>query len=146
MPHCIIDCPAALAQRIGEHTLLATVHDALDSFGVFKPGDIKVRLNGFSHYRCGSTQDDFVHVALYLFAGRSAEQQRSLASATLGALIELLPQVEGELQRLTFDPQHFAFEWRHYSADPSDYNLRRLVGALLILGAILLYALLGRRS
>jgi len=65
MPHCIIDCPAALAQRIGEHTLLATVHDALDSFGVFKPGDIKVRLNGFTHYRCGSTQDDFVHVALY---------------------------------------------------------------------------------
>lgn len=47
-------------------------------------------------------------------------------------VIKLLPQVEGELHRLTFDPQHFAFEWRHYSADPSDYNLRRLVGALLI--------------
>lgn len=47
-------------------------------------------------------------------------------------IIKLLPQVEGELQRLTFDPQHFAFEWRHYAADPSDYNLRRLFGALLI--------------
>ncbi|MCD7041090.1 MULTISPECIES: 5-carboxymethyl-2-hydroxymuconate Delta-isomerase [Pseudomonas fluorescens group] len=108
MPHCIIDCPATLAQRIGEHTLLTTVHDALDSFGLFKPGDIKVRLNGFTHYRCGTTQDDFVHVALYLFAGRSAEQQRSLASATLGALIEVLPQVEAlsmdvrEMPRETF--------------------------------------------
>ncbi|WLI20941.1 hypothetical protein [Pseudomonas wuhanensis] len=55
MPHCLIDCPVTLAQR-GEQTLLATVHDALDAFGVFKPGDIKVRLNGFVHYRCGSTQ------------------------------------------------------------------------------------------
>ncbi len=108
MPHCIIDCPATLAQRVGEQRLLATVHDALDGFGVFKPGDIKVRLNGFTHYRCGSTQEDFVHVALYLFAGRTAEQQRSLASATLAALIELLPQVEAlsmdvrEMPRETF--------------------------------------------
>lgn len=46
--------------------------------------------------------------------------------------IKLTPQVEGELQRLTFDPQHFAFEWKHYTADPTDYNLRRLIGALLI--------------
>ncbi|WLH37384.1 hypothetical protein PSH79_08785 [Pseudomonas sp. FP2196] len=46
--------------------------------------------------------------------------------------IKLKPQVEGELQRLTFDPQHFAFEWKHYKTDPTDYNLRRLIGALLI--------------
>lgn len=108
MPHCIIDCPQTLAARVGEQTLLAAVHDALDAFGVFKPGDIKVRLNGFSHYRCGHTQDDFVHVALYLFAGRSAEQQRSLASATLAALVALLPEVEAlsmdvrEMPRETF--------------------------------------------
>lgn len=108
MPHCIIDCPAALAQRIGEQTLLAAVHDALDAFGVFKPGDIKARLNTFEHYRCGATQDEFVHVALYLFAGRSAEQRRSLASATLAALVALLPEVEAlsmdvrEMPRETF--------------------------------------------
>ena len=108
MPHCIIDCPNTLAARVGEQTLLAAVHDALDAFGVFKPGDIKVRLNGFTHYRCGATQDDFVHVALYLFSGRSAEQQRSPASATLAALVALLPDVEAlsmdvrEMPRETF--------------------------------------------
>ena len=108
MPHCIIDCPAELARRGGEPTLLAAVHDAIDASGLFKPGDIKARLNGFEHYRCGATQDEFVHVALYLFAGRTAEQQRSLASATLGALIELLPQVDAlsmdvrEMPRETF--------------------------------------------
>lgn len=108
MPHCIIDCPVSLARQVGEHILLATVHDALDAFGVFKPGDIKVRLNTFAHYRCGDTQDDFVHVALYLFAGRSAEQQRSLASATVAALVALLPTVEAlsmdvrEMPKATF--------------------------------------------
>ncbi len=108
MPHCIIDCPASLAERVGEQTLLAAVHDAIDASGLFKPGDIKARLNTFSHYRCGAGQDDFVHVALYLFAGRSAEQRRSLASAGVAALVGLLPEVEAlsmdlrEMTRETF--------------------------------------------
>ena len=108
MPHCIIDCSQALVVQLGEQQLLAAVHDTLDAFGVFKPGDIKVRLNGYAHYRCGHTQDDFVHVALYLFAGRSAAQQREFASATLAALIALFPQVEAlsmdvrEMPRETF--------------------------------------------
>ncbi|MCE0780192.1 5-carboxymethyl-2-hydroxymuconate Delta-isomerase [Pseudomonas sp. NMI542_15] len=108
MPHCIIDCPASLAERVGEQTLLAAVHDAIDASGLFKPGDIKARLNTLSHYRCGAGQDDFVHVALYLFAGRSAEQRRSLASAGVAALVGLLPEVEAlsmdvrEMTRETF--------------------------------------------
>lgn len=108
MPHCIIDCPVTLAQRVGEQTLLAAVHDALDGLGLFKAGDIKVRLNAFTHYRCGTTQDEFVHVALFLFAGRSVEQRRSLASTTVAALVALLPQVENlsmdvrEMPRETF--------------------------------------------
>ncbi|MGE8314560.1 MAG: 5-carboxymethyl-2-hydroxymuconate Delta-isomerase [Pseudomonas putida] len=106
MPHCIIDCPASLAERVGEKTLLAAVHDAIDASGLFKPGDIKARLNTFSHYRCGAGQDDFVHVALYLFAGRSAEQRRSLASAGVAALVGLLPEVEA----LSMDVREMARE------------------------------------
>ncbi|MNO09249.1 hypothetical protein D3C81_2322970 [compost metagenome] len=47
-------------------------------------------------------------MALYLFAGRSAEQRRSLACATLAALVALLPEVEAlsmdvrEMTRETF--------------------------------------------
>ncbi|BBP69795.1 hypothetical protein PHLH6_17990 [Pseudomonas sp. Seg1] len=47
-------------------------------------------------------------------------------------VIPLHPQVEGDLQRLMFDPQHFPFEWKNYKKEPTDLNLRRLVGALLI--------------
>ncbi|WP_460372843.1 5-carboxymethyl-2-hydroxymuconate Delta-isomerase [Pseudomonas sp. Tul1A2] len=108
MPHCLIDCPQPLAQRVGEQTLLAAVHDALDAFGLFKVGDIKVRLNTFEHYRCGAGQDDFVHVVLSVLSGRSAEQRRRLASATVAALVALLPDVESlsmevvEMPRETF--------------------------------------------
>jgi 5-carboxymethyl-2-hydroxymuconate isomerase len=108
MPHCLIDCPQTLARSVGEQTLLATVHDALDAFGLFKAGDIKVRLNTFTHYRCGAGADDFVHVVLSVLSGRSAEQRRRLASATVAALVALLPDVESlsmevvEMPRETF--------------------------------------------
>lgn len=106
MPHCIIDCPASLARRIGEQTLLATVHDAIDASGLFQPGDIKVRLNGFEHYRCATGQDDFVHVLLYVLSGRSREQRHALALAVVAALAELLPEV----QALSVDVQEMARE------------------------------------
>ncbi len=93
MPHCLIECPAALAARVGEPLLLTAVHDAIDASGFFKPGDIKVRIAGYEHYRCGERPDDFVHVTLSVLDGRSVEQRRSLATATLQALVELLPEV-----------------------------------------------------
>ena len=108
MPHCIIECPTTLARRVGEQRLLAAVHDAIDASGLFKPGDIKARLALYEHYRCGATQDDFVHVTLCLFAGRDAEQRRNLSLATLAALVALLPDVEAlsmdvrEMPRETF--------------------------------------------
>lgn len=36
------------------------------------------------------------------------------------------------LYRLDFDTRRFALEWSHYKADPSNFNLRRLFGALLV--------------
>ncbi|VVM56306.1 hypothetical protein [Pseudomonas fluorescens] len=49
-------------------------------------------------------------------------------------LIRMPSQVDGELQRLTFDPQRFPIEWNHYTTYPTDLNLRRLLGALLVRG------------
>jgi hypothetical protein len=47
-------------------------------------------------------------------------------------LIQMSTQVDGELQRLTFDPKRFPIEWNHYKTYPTDLNLRRLLGALLV--------------
>ncbi|WP_157720679.1 hypothetical protein [Pseudomonas granadensis] len=47
-------------------------------------------------------------------------------------LIPMPSQSDSELQRLTFDPQRFSIEWNHYKTYPTDLNLRRLLGALLV--------------
>jgi hypothetical protein len=47
-------------------------------------------------------------------------------------VIPIPAETDGPLQRLNFDPQRIPREWNHYLATPSDYNLKRLVGALLI--------------
>ncbi|WP_236169477.1 hypothetical protein [Pseudomonas atacamensis] len=47
-------------------------------------------------------------------------------------LIPMPSQTDSELQRLSFDPQHFPSAWNHYKTYPSDLNLRRLLGALLV--------------
>jgi len=47
-------------------------------------------------------------------------------------LIPMPSQADSELQRLSFDPQRFPLAWNHYSTYPSDLNLRRLIGSLLV--------------
>ncbi|MCW8278387.1 hypothetical protein IMF27_24780 [Pseudomonas sp. PCH199] len=38
----------------------------------------------------------------------------------------------GALRRLDFAPNHFSTEWNNFNADPSNYNLKRLVGSVLV--------------
>ncbi|WNW13855.1 5-carboxymethyl-2-hydroxymuconate Delta-isomerase [Pseudomonas sp. DTU_2021_1001937_2_SI_NGA_ILE_001] len=116
MPHCIIECPAGLARAVGEQTLLSTVHDAIDASGLFTPGDIKVRLALYEHYRCGATQDDFVHVTLQILSGRSADQRRALALDTVGALVARLPQVQAVSMDVRGMPRETFVNRRHYLA------------------------------
>ncbi|MHC8366248.1 hypothetical protein ACYZT9_10290 [Pseudomonas sp. ZT5P21] len=42
------------------------------------------------------------------------------------------PDASGALRRLDFAPEHFPGEWRNFAAAPSDYNLKRLVGSVLV--------------
>lgn len=46
--------------------------------------------------------------------------------------LALPPPDVGALRRLDFAPDHFPREWGLYIQDPSDYNLRRLVGSVLV--------------
>ncbi|VVQ06081.1 hypothetical protein PS918_04681 [Pseudomonas fluorescens] len=42
------------------------------------------------------------------------------------------PDAAGALRRLDFAPEHFPVEWTNYTSDPSDYNLKRMVGSVLV--------------
>lgn len=122
MPHCQIDCSQGVAQRVGEQRLLDALHDALDAGGLFAPGDIKLRLNAHAHYRCGETREEFVHVTLYLLSGRDEQQRRALASACVGVLVALLPEVAAlsvdvqEMRRETFVNRRQYLEQQHAPA------------------------------
>lgn len=42
------------------------------------------------------------------------------------------PDATGTLRRLDFDPIHFPTEWGNFKANPSNYNLKRLVVSVLV--------------
>lgn len=49
-----------------------------------------------------------------------------------GRFVLTPPEFTGALRRLDFAPQNFQTEWTHYSGAPSDYNLKRLMGSVLV--------------
>jgi len=93
MPHCIIEYASAVADEISIDTLMAAVHDAAFSSGLFPEYDIKTRAIAFEHHRTGQTQDSFVHVAVHLLSGRDDDQKSDLAENVLAGIAPLLPRV-----------------------------------------------------
>jgi 5-carboxymethyl-2-hydroxymuconate isomerase len=93
MPHFILDCSRTIERHAKLDDILKVVHDTADGTGLFKPGEVKVRINLYDHYTIGGTQDDFVHTIAYIWTGRSEEQRRDLSRQIVKALKDLLPDV-----------------------------------------------------
>lgn len=94
MPHCLIEGARTLEHHICADELLTLVHGTVMDSGLFKEGEVKVRLSLYDHYSVGGSQAEFVHVIIYLLAGRSDEMKKALSMAVVGALVERLPAVE----------------------------------------------------
>ncbi|KUM02344.1 5-carboxymethyl-2-hydroxymuconate Delta-isomerase [Chromobacterium subtsugae] len=93
MPHCVIECPAELAQAPQIMPLMQAVHQAAVASGLFETPDIKVRVLPSAHYLVGGQPDAFVHVTTHILAGRSEQQKKQLADAVARAACAQLPQV-----------------------------------------------------
>jgi len=93
MPHCVIEYAAEVSEQVSIDALMAAVHDAAFSTGLFPEYDIKTRAMAFDQYRTGQTDDNFVHVNVHLLSGRSDEQKADLSEKVLAAIEPLLPQV-----------------------------------------------------
>lgn len=94
MPHCLVEGARSLEKILVPGELVALVHDAAMGTGLFKEGEVKVRLSLYDHYSVGGSQSDFVHVIFYLLAGRTDEQKKVLSMAIVRSLVERLPEVE----------------------------------------------------
>lgn len=94
MPHCLIEGSRSLLQILDGRELVTQVHTAAMGSGLFKEGEVKVRLSLYDHFTVGGSEEDFVHVIVYLLAGRTDEQKKALSMAIVRALVERLPAVQ----------------------------------------------------
>lgn len=52
-----------------------------------------MRLKLYEHFSVGGTQEDFIHMTVYLLAGRTQAQKQRLSRQIVRALVERLPSV-----------------------------------------------------
>jgi 5-carboxymethyl-2-hydroxymuconate isomerase len=93
MPHFVIECSEHVltTKPVGE--LLRVVHDAAEATGLFKPGDIKVRVRGFQDFTVANTANDFIHVFANIMEGRTVQQRAALSRAIVSKLNGMFPDV-----------------------------------------------------
>ncbi|HTF04093.1 MAG TPA: 5-carboxymethyl-2-hydroxymuconate Delta-isomerase [Bacteroidia bacterium] len=93
MPHFIIDCSEKILESCSVEKLLSTVHDTADSTGLFKKGDIKVRVQPYKYFTVANTQSDFIHVFGHIMQGRTTEQKADLSKRIVAKLKIMFPDV-----------------------------------------------------
>lgn len=93
MPHFVVDCSQGVLEQSSEVEILARLHRAATSTGLFEESDIKVRVNPFTTYAVGGGTDDFIHVFSYIMQGRTVEQRARLSETIVSELNDMFPTV-----------------------------------------------------
>jgi len=93
MPHLVIHCSENILKVQPVEKILSTVHDTADATGLFRKGDIKVRIQTFTEYTVGNAKPDFIHVFGYIMQGRSTEQKAALSQSIIAKLSSMFPAV-----------------------------------------------------
>ncbi|MEO8149158.1 MAG: 5-carboxymethyl-2-hydroxymuconate Delta-isomerase [Bacteroidia bacterium] len=93
MPHFVIHCSEHILTLQSEDEILRLVHDTADETGLFKKGDIKVRIQSFKNFIVGNTKSDFIHVLGNIMEGRTIEQKADLSKRIITRLKFIFPDV-----------------------------------------------------
>jgi 5-carboxymethyl-2-hydroxymuconate isomerase len=93
MPHFVIDCSENILRLVSPEDILREVHDTADATGLFKKGDIKVRIRAFEYYTVGNTKADFIHVFGNIMEGRTLEQKADLSRQIVAKLKSMFTEV-----------------------------------------------------
>lgn len=93
MPHFIVDCSQEILRQHSEEAILARLHRAVNSTGLFEEPDIKVRIHPFRIHAAGGAREDFIHVFSYIMQGRTVEQRADLSKRVVGELADMFPAV-----------------------------------------------------
>jgi 5-carboxymethyl-2-hydroxymuconate isomerase len=93
MPHFIIDCSENILSIHNPEELLQEVHNTAENTGLFKKGDIKVRIQSYRHSIVGNMKSDFIHVFAYIMEGRTTDQKAGLSKNIVARLKSMYPDV-----------------------------------------------------
>lgn len=94
MPHFVMDCSQGLLRQRSEEEILARLHGAAASTGLFDAADIKVRIHPFPVYAVGGGTGDFIHVFAHIMQGRTVEQRADLSKRIVSELADMFPTVQ----------------------------------------------------
>lgn len=92
MPHIIIEhsqSAIALPERQG---LVDALYQVVESAGLFKSENIKVRLHPVENFKLGLADSEFIHVMCRIHVGKTDEQKQGLTHTVLNAISE---RIEG---------------------------------------------------
>jgi 5-carboxymethyl-2-hydroxymuconate isomerase len=93
MPHITLDCSENIVKLLDPEEIIRQVHDCAEKTGLFRKGDIKVRLQVFNMYTVGGTKNDFIHVLAHIMAGRTTAQKKEFSKCVVTLLKDLFPAV-----------------------------------------------------
>jgi len=93
MPHFVIDCSENIIQLKTPEEIMQTVYGIAESTGLFADGDIKVRINPFSHFKLGPSKQSFIHIFGNIMEGRNTVQKAGLSNKIISELKKMFPGV-----------------------------------------------------
>jgi len=93
MPHLVIDYSGDDLTRDRIAPLLQQLAVTAAATGVMQAADIKVRARGFDDYLVAGRRDSFVHLAVFMLAGRTPAQKLALSTALRQTLVEHCPDI-----------------------------------------------------
>lgn len=93
MPHLVIDYSEGAVDRAAVTSLMQALFDTAWRTGVMKAEDIKVRAMAYPDFLVAGKPDSFVHLSVYLLAGRTSDQKLTLSTGLRQTMVDLLPEV-----------------------------------------------------
>ena len=93
MPHLVIEYSEDALDRGRVTQLMERLFATAWQTGVMKSEDVKVRARGYDDFLVAGKRDSFVHLSVYVLAGRTPEQKVNLRTQLRRTMIEQCPDV-----------------------------------------------------
>lgn len=90
MPHIIIEHSQNAIALSSKQTVLDKLYQVVESAGLFKLENIKVRLHPVENFKLGLPESEFIHVICRIHVGKTDQQKQLLTRTVLNAISEQL--------------------------------------------------------